>query len=110
MKNQITHKMNNKVLCLTSFPPRKCGIATYSYDLIHAIRNKFGKSIDIEICALETDNTLQNYPEEVYCRINTKNKEQYTALASHINNDEQISSVFIQHEFGLFGGDYGRYQ
>ena len=40
------------ILIITSYPPRECGIATYSQDLIFALNNKFTKSFDITICAL----------------------------------------------------------
>ena len=46
MKNK-SQNMNDylpEILCITSYPPRECGIATYSQDLIVAVKNKFEKS------------------------------------------------------------------
>ena len=43
-----------EILFITSFPPRECGIATYSQDLIKAINNKFSNSFSIKVCALES--------------------------------------------------------
>jgi len=34
-----------EILVITSYPPRECGIATYSQDLIKALNNKFSHSI-----------------------------------------------------------------
>ena len=33
-----------EILFITSYPPRVCGIATYSQDLIKALNNKFSNS------------------------------------------------------------------
>ncbi len=41
--------------------------------------------------------------------LNTRNKEEYTKVAEEINNDKSVKLVHIQHEFGLFGGNYGDY-
>ena len=38
-----------EILFISSFPPRECGIATYSEDLIKALENKFNHSFKIEI-------------------------------------------------------------
>ena len=38
------------VLFITSYPPRECGIATYSIDLINALNDKFRSSFNINIC------------------------------------------------------------
>jgi hypothetical protein len=33
-----------EILFITSYPPRECGIATYSQDLVKALNNKFDHS------------------------------------------------------------------
>jgi len=43
-----------EILFLTSYPPRECGIATYSRDLIKALNNKFSTSFDVKVCAMES--------------------------------------------------------
>jgi len=43
-----------EILFITSYPPRECGIATYSQDLIKALNNKFSNSLSIKVCALES--------------------------------------------------------
>ena len=49
------------ILFITSYPPRECGIATYSQDLVQAIREKFGSSFSLRICALEGKETEHVY-------------------------------------------------
>ncbi|MGV3611938.1 MAG: glycosyltransferase [Fluviicola sp.] len=90
------------VLLVTSYPPRECGIATYSQDLLEALKQQFGHSFEVQVCALETDFTDNQYPKEVTHTLQTDRPIEYTALAHQINTDKRISLVLIQHEFGLF--------
>jgi len=91
-----------EILVLTSYPPRECGIATYSQDLIKALNNKFSKSVSIKVCALETANQDYEYPEEVKYILKTSEVTSYLSMAQTINDDENIQLVLIQHEFGLY--------
>jgi glycosyltransferase involved in cell wall biosynthesis len=96
-----------EILFITSYPPRECGIATYSQDLRNAIDDKFGNSFQLKVCALESKECAFDYPEEVKYKLQTQNEDSYKELADKINKNSTIISVFLQHEFGLFGGDYG---
>lgn len=98
-----------EILFITSYPPRECGIATYSQDLRNAIYEKFGNTASFKICALESATANYDYPAEVKYVLQTQKEEQYVTLADKINKDKNIATVFIQHEFGLFGGNYGDY-
>ena len=98
-----------EVLFITSYPQRECGIATYSYDLVNAIQEKFGKSFSLKVCALEAEQTNYQYANEVKYIIDTKEFEQYYSLAKKINDDKNLKLIFVQHEFGLFGGDNGEH-
>ena len=44
-QNGLIEQENNlpEILFVTSFPPRECGIATYSQDLVNALSNQFNK-------------------------------------------------------------------
>jgi len=96
--------LNNlaEILFITSFPPRECGIATYSQDLIKVLKNKFGNSFDIKVCALESGKANYLYSSEVKYILNTSIAEEYERLAITINEDNRIKIVLIQHEFGFF--------
>jgi len=91
-----------EILVLTSYPPRECGIATYSQDLIKALNKKFSKSVSIKVCALETASQHYEYPEEVKYILDTSQVTSYLSMAQTINDDENIQLVLIQHEFGLY--------
>jgi hypothetical protein len=88
MKNKSHNVKENlpEILCITSYPPRECGIATYSQDLIIALKNKFEKSFEISICALERKDEKHLYPEEVKYILETDTTESYTELANKIKS------------------------
>jgi glycosyltransferase involved in cell wall biosynthesis len=104
MQNKIVSQGNegNIILFITSYPPRECGIATYSQDLIRALNNKFSRSFSIKVCALESNGTTYPYPDEVEYTLKTSEAGDYKKLALKINRDGDIKIVLIQHEFGFF--------
>jgi glycosyltransferase involved in cell wall biosynthesis len=87
---------------MTSYPPRECGIATYSQDLIKALNNKFRSSFSIKVCALESGKMSLEYPETVKYKLDTTFAPGYHKLAQSINHNKLIKLVVIQHEFGFF--------
>lgn len=91
-----------EILVITSYPPRECGIATYSEDLIKALNNKFSNNLSIKICALETGNQNFVYPDDVKFKLDTSQASSYVKLVQQINDDQHIQLVLIQHEFGLY--------
>ncbi|NTW31219.1 MAG: glycosyltransferase [Bacteroidetes bacterium] len=91
-----------EILFVTSYPPRECGIATYSQDLINAIDSKFGDSFSIKVCALETQDEKYFYNDKVNYKLDTSKAEEYKVLADKINQNKNIKLIVIQHEFGFF--------
>jgi glycosyltransferase involved in cell wall biosynthesis len=91
-----------EILFITSYPPRECGIATYSQDLIKSLENKFSNSLSIKVCALEPTDVNYAYPEEVKYTLNTSIAAEYKKMAVTINKDSKIKVVMVQHEFGFF--------
>lgn len=92
----------DEILFITSYPPRECGIATYSQDLIKALNQKFSKAFAVKVCALESVDIIRSYPEEVKLILRTSYADEYGKAAEMINKDKFIKIVVIQHEFGLF--------
>ncbi|WP_081681223.1 glycosyltransferase [Flectobacillus major] len=91
-----------EILFVTSYPPRECGIATYSQDLVKALNNKFNHSFSLKVCALESESEQHHYPKEVKYILNTSVPKAFVKLAKKINEDTTIQIVMIQHEFGFF--------
>ncbi|MBU4601919.1 glycosyl transferase, partial [bacterium] len=92
---------------ISSYIPRKCGIATYTKDLTRAINliNPYSKS---EIVALVKPEDKIDYPPEVKLKINQYKVDSYVKAADHINKSK-TDIVVLEHEFGLYGGDFGEY-
>ena len=92
-----------------TYPPRECGIATFTKDLVTAIDKKYNK-IKTKILAMNRNGVnIYNYPKEVIYQIDDSKIEDYAEKAKLINQNRNIKSVVIQHEFGIFGGKYGKY-
>jgi glycosyltransferase involved in cell wall biosynthesis len=104
MNNLTVSKDLAEILIVSSFPPRVCGIATYTQDLTRALQNKFSSSFSIRICALESDETNLLYSPDVKYILKTSSASEYEKTAAAINLDHNIKIVLIQHEFGFFKG------
>lgn len=91
-----------EIVFLTSYPPRECGIATYSEDLIKALRNKFGKVFTFTILPLESNSDFYSYASEVHAPLNTDWEIDFLRASHIINSNPRIEMVMVQHEFGLF--------
>ncbi len=91
-----------EILFVTSFPPRECGIATYSQDLINALNNQFESSFNCSICSLENDAEQHTYKQIPKYILNTDEPNAFRQTALQINNDDNIKLVIMQHEFGFF--------
>lgn len=91
-----------KIICVTTYPPRECGIATFSQDLIRAITHQFGKSYSVKICAVESDSEQHTYPSEVAYTLNTSTADSFATLTRQLNEDSETAILLIQHEFGLY--------
>lgn len=98
-----------EIVFMTSYPPRECGIATYTQDLKNAIQEKFGTTFSLKICALEKAQSQFKYPSEVKYRLNTEVESHFFDLAKRLNANKNITFIYLEHEFGLFGGEYGEY-
>ena len=102
-------KPNKAMLLMSSYPPRECGLATFTNDVVNFVNLVFGDSLPIEVCALQNHKNQFEYPSEVKYILNVTSIDEYRHLAEKINNRDDIGMICIEHEFGLFGGEYGNY-
>ncbi|MFV8375729.1 glycosyltransferase [Flavobacterium sp. LB1P71] len=98
-----------KMLIVSSYPPRECGIATFSNDIVNAVKTVFGDTLPIEVCALQNSEQQFKYNDEVTYVLPVNSLDDYRLVAEKINERNDIGLVCIQHEFGLFCGEYGEY-
>tara|TARA_Y100000310_G_scaffold344591_1_gene458178 strand:+ start:4723 stop:6957 length:2235 start_codon:yes stop_codon:yes gene_type:complete len=99
----------SKIYFLSNFPPKECGIATFTKDLTFALDRKFNPKLKSKIIALNEDTSFYNYGDKVTIQINKDDIEDFINKAKQINKSMDIKLVCIQHEFGMFGGEYGNY-
>jgi glycosyltransferase involved in cell wall biosynthesis len=87
--------------------PRRCGIATFTTDLQHAIAAAPAQ-ITTSIVAMNDHDQAYDYPSTVMVQINDDRIEDYIRAAETLNR-AKIDVVSLQHEFGIFGGEAGAY-
>jgi polysaccharide biosynthesis protein PslF len=90
-----------RVVFVSTYPPRRCGIATFTSDLIGAIRQN-GGGVQSRVAAIDEPSVVRAYGNEVRWRIRQGNADSYVA-AAHAINDSTAEVVSVQHEFGLYG-------
>jgi hypothetical protein len=95
------------VAFIGNFPPRRCGIATFTADLRDALAQS-KPSLRLTMIAMNDPEQRHAYPSTVDYEISQDDPDTYRAAAAHINalNPDVVS---IQHEFGIFGGPAGEY-
>lgn len=98
-----------KIVCIGNYPPRKCGIATFTQNLVKSITGAAGMNgvpIEIEIAAMNEQGKTYAYPDQVKLKINDLETGEYRSAADYINNSGADACLF-QHEYGIFGGHSG---
>lgn len=98
-----------KVICIGNYPPRQCGIATFTENLIKSILNAASLQsfeLDFEIIAMNDGGQNYEYPSMVQKSIQDKDKGAYIETAEYINQSN-ADICLLQHEYGIFGGESG---
>lgn len=106
----MSNKTKNWILYFGTFPPRECGIATYTKDLTNSMDKRFNPSLKSKILAInDNGSSIYNYNSKVKLQLDESDIDSYIEVAKKINQSEEIKIVSIQHEFGLYGGIWGGY-
>lgn len=92
---------------IATYPPRRCGIATFTRDLGEAVANAGAGEAPV-VLAVTDPGGQYAYPAEVMHEIRQSNKADYARAAELISYSD-VKVVSIQHEYGIFGGDDGSY-
>ena len=91
--------MAGRTVYVATYPPRRCGIATFTRDLA-------GATGEYEIAALHAPGDTDLYPSEVRHRIRRDVPADYLKVAHELNRSS-LGVVSVQHEYGIWGGDDG---
>ena len=90
-----------RVAFVSTWPSRRCGIATFTSDLIAAV-HAADESAICEVAAIDERSSVRAYGPEVRWRIRQGTPDGYVAAARAIGGSD-VDVVCVQHEFGLFG-------
>jgi len=90
---------------LGDYLPRKCGIATFTSDLLGAVAGLDPKDRCFAVSVNDIDGCYE-YPDVVRFQIEEQDLSSYRRAADFINTSD-VDLVSLQHEFGIFGGPAG---
>jgi glycosyltransferase involved in cell wall biosynthesis len=85
--------------------PRKCGIATFTSDLLAAVAAAHPQSQCLSVSVNDIKGGY-DYPEVVRFEIEEQDLSSYLRAADFLNISD-VDIVCLQHEFGVFGGTAG---
>jgi glycosyltransferase involved in cell wall biosynthesis len=106
-KHQVPKSNKEYVAFLGTYPPRECGIATFTKDLIDSI-DLLGEFAPARVISVNEIETIYDYDSRVKQQIRQDFEEDYIQAAKYINSS-RINAVNLQHEFGIYGGEWGSY-
>ena len=99
-----------KIAYIGTYPPRECGIGTFTQNLFRAIQAQFenGRAKEGVVIAMDDQADSYNYPSEVKFKIRQEQQEDYLEAPRYINLSGADVCI-LEHEFGIFGGQNGIY-
>ncbi len=92
------------VALIGNFPPRRCGIATFTADVYDSLRAA-APGMTLDVIAMN-DGETYDYPDAVRAEIRQDEIDDYLSVARRLNADK-VDLVCVQHEYGIFGGAAG---
>lgn len=101
-----------KIAVIGNYPPRKCGIATYTENFVLSLlstnKTNSSRKLDVDVFAMTDRKSDYDYPEIVKQSIRQKHIEDYYEVVDLINKGD-YDYCHIQHEFGIYCGHSGIY-
>ena len=94
-----------RMLFLGSYPPRACGIATFTKDVVDNYDEYHGTKSQV-IAIDEPAAEQRSYAIQVLTQLSQDDRRSYWEIADVINA-HPCDALNIQHEYGLFGGEEG---
>lgn len=103
----MSNRPKQKIAFVSSYLPRRCGIATFCNDLITNLTVCSPEQVNPFVVAMVSSHEHQ-YSGPVKFEIRKNVKNDYICAADYLNFSH-VDLVSVQHEFGLFGGNAGEY-
>src|SRR3569623_117324 len=95
------------VALIGNFLPRRCGLATYTTDTYKALTERF-PGMRVDVYAMNDRAEGYDYPPEVTGTIAQDERAAYLAAARDIAASG-AQAIWLQHEYGIFGGSAGEH-
>ena len=90
-----------RVAFVSTYPPRRCGLATFTSDLTSALQHA-DPAVGSRVAAIDEPHVVRAYGREVRWRIRQGTVDGYLRAAQAIAASN-VDVVCVQHEFGLYG-------
>lgn len=100
-------KQRLRICLIGTYPPRVCGIGTFTFDLRQSLCES-QEGAQANVIAITNPENNHRYADEVAFASRQNRVADYRLAAEYINSSG-ADVVSLQHEFGIFGGRYGRY-
>jgi glycosyltransferase involved in cell wall biosynthesis len=94
-----------KLALIGNFLPRQCGLATFTTDVFQAMRARF-PGVAVDVYAMDDHPGRYAYPPEVTVAIPDQDLSAYLDAARRIEASG-AQAIWLQHEYGIFGGAAG---
>jgi len=98
--------MTMRMAIISTYPPRPCGIGTFSRDLRSALL-EVDSALEIDVVSIVRDHHATTEPE-VLSVIRQDVRADYVAVPALLEG-RGTDVVLIEHEYGIFGGEDGSY-
>jgi len=99
----IGTKKSRNIAFLSTYPPRECGLATFTEDLV----NEIDKISCIRPRVIAVGHMEEYADSRVEYKLSQHDRTSYLQIALWANRNVEL--LVIEHEYGIFGGECGEY-
>jgi len=101
----MNYNKSINIAFLSTYPPRECGIATFTQDLFLQMSDSHTMR---QSSIIAVSNGSLRYDNKVHMELMQNDRSSYSTTADKLNKSD-IDLLVIEHEFGIYGGECGAY-